>query len=162
MVGRLEEPVGIEARESNVNTSRLFRIGALSITLAMCACASRSGPRDPFAGRGSPARQGVHNYRVRLDVACDRCLISYSIGPENERLQASRAGWRRSFRRRPLIPEAIRLTASPSPGGLAARFVRILVDGEVVAVADCECDPAAQASAGFQRTLSVETVISPA
>jgi hypothetical protein len=63
----------------------------------------------------------------------------------------------------PLMPMAIRLSATPEPDGRPIRFLRISVDGEVVAEVGCrECeDRTTELTRSDRTTRSIETVIPP-
>ncbi len=127
--------------------------------MALTTCTPNRGPSDPF-GEGTPAaREGQRTYRVRLEVACDRCLITYMIGTSSDAARSGQNGWNRSFTLSPLMRETIRLTASTSPTGGDLRAIRISVDGEVVARDDCGGNLAG--ITGISCTLTAETVIPP-
>ena len=132
-------------------------------SLAATACTSAPRPSDPFASGGASSRQGPREFRVRLEVGCDKCAINYTVGPRTERLQVG-AGevWSRTFRRFPLMPEAIRLTAAVTADGGPVSSVRIYVDGDLVAEAGCGgCVGVGGLLEDDRRTHTVETVIPP-
>ena len=135
------------------------RIGALALLLALATCTPARRQRDPFGEGSSAAREGQHSYRVRLEVVCDRCLITFMIGASGSSLRSSGTGWTRSYTRFPLMPEAIRLTASTNPAGGELRAIRISVDGEVVAYD--ECGGTTAGITGDICTLTAETVSPP-
>ena len=117
------------------NRARVLTLAAVALALAASSCTPRRTSRDPFAGAEGTRREGVRSFQVRLEVGCDRCLIRYDLGPSQASDVAGRGDivWSRRFERYPLQPEAIRLTATTGREGGPLSFVRIYVDGEVVA-----------------------------
>ncbi len=139
--------------------SQLVVAAALAATL-LTSCTPRLGPADPFSGGRSPAREGVRRHIVRLEVGCDYCRIRYFVGAESFD-ETNRQVWSERLDLTPLIPTAIRLSATPMEDGKPIRWTRILVDGEVVAEDGCNnCrDATAEALSNDRRTMSVETTI---
>lgn len=142
----------------NCNTLRT----ALILTAGLAACTPPRPAADPFSGGGSSSREGVRQYRVRLEVGCDNCLVSYTLGPNTQQESSSQL-WRRNMTFTPLMPMAIRLSATPDPDARPIRFLRISVDGEVVAEVGCnECeDRTTELTRRDRTTRSIETVIPP-
>jgi len=97
---------------------------------------------------------------VKLEVGCDYCRIRYFVGAESFD-ETNRQVWSERLDLTPLIPTAIRLSATPMEDGKPIRWTRILVDGEVVAEDGCNnCrDATAEALSNDRRTMSVETTI---
>lgn len=123
----------------------------------------RTSGADPFT-RGSSAgpREGVKTYRVRIEVACDQCLIQYWLGPQRVSVTPGPADqiWSRRVSRYPLQREAIGVRASTGLEGGEVVFVKIYVDGDVVAEAYAERGDIRGAET-VPRTLSTETTIGP-
>jgi len=133
---------------------------ALCATIVLCvACTPPPGPADPFSGGVSPARDGVRQYTVRLEVGCDYCVITLNVGPDRE-TRSEQQVWSRRLSVTPLQPTAIRLSATPVEDGRSVRWVRIWVDGELVAEDGCrDCDATAEVLSRDRNTRSAETVI---
>ncbi|NNL30424.1 MAG: hypothetical protein HKO77_05345 [Gemmatimonadetes bacterium] len=126
--------------------------------LAQCTT-SRRPPADPFAGGGGASGGGVSSYEVVLEVACERCRVSYQVGPRGEQDVAT-GSWRQRMRLRPLQRTAIRLTATGHENGGSVRGVRIVVNDETVAEAGCgACDATATHLGNPQQSFTVETVV---
>lgn len=134
----------------------------LLLVIALASCTPRPLPPDPFSGGGSSSREGVRQYRVRLEVGCDRCTIQYWAGPDSRQDSGDQV-WSRHLTFTPLMPMAIRLNATPDLDGRPVRYMRISVDGEVVAEVGCdECeDRTTELTRTERRTRSIETVIPP-
>lgn len=131
-----------------------------SCVFAVVSCTPRPGPADPFAGGVSSSRQGVRQYRVRFEVACDDCSITYMVGPNATHAKGDQV-WSRNVTLTPLQRTALRLTASPEEDGRSIRYLRIIVDGEVVAAQGCgNCrDGTVEALEQTYQSMSVEAVI---
>lgn len=116
-----------------MSTVRAAAAAAALLALASTACAPIPSSSDPFADAGGAERRGADErlYRVRLEVACEGCMVTYSVAGRATSEPATTPIWRRSLDRNPRFPEAIRLVAS----GNVAR-VRIYVNGEVAASAE--------------------------
>lgn len=156
-------PVSLRSsRRRTGRTPRWTRATFVLVAAALtAACSStRPPPADPFAGGRSPARDGVRRHTVSLEVGCEGCDIQYWVGPERSNAGAS-STWRRRLDLTPLQPTAIRLSATPRRAGAPVRWVRIVVDGEVVAESTCSaCGDRTAAMLGDSRTtVSVETEI---
>lgn len=110
-------------------------IVACSLLLLM-SCASR--PSDPFGSAGAGG-EGSRSYLVLFRVSCDACSIRWSVGPEVGAVSDT-ALWHHRERVAvlPGQPTVARLTAAPMPGAKAVSWVRISVDGEVVAEASSD------------------------
>ncbi len=125
--------------------------------LAQCTTPRRP-PADPFVSGGSSSG-GVSSYDIVLEVSCERCRVSYQVGPRGEQDVAT-GSWRQRMRLRPLQRMAIRLTATAHEGGGSVRGIRIVIDDETVAEAGCgACDATATHLGGAQQAFTVETVI---
>ena len=137
--------------EAPIRRIASFGAAALAVGLAVAACAPVRSSADPFAeaGGGDRPRGDARPYRVRLEVVCEYCAITYSIAGRITSTTASSPIWRWTLDRYPRYPEAIRLTAN----GRVER-VRIYVNAEVAA--------SAERRLGDENvTLQVETVIPP-
>jgi hypothetical protein len=99
----------------------------LAAATFLAACALTPSPDDPFAA-SSGGRRADRRYRVRLEVVCNRCAVTYFLDGRIESASPDRPLWRATFDLYPRFTEAIRLTAS----GQVDR-VRIYVDGALVA-----------------------------
>jgi hypothetical protein len=86
-------------------------------------------------------------YRVRLEVVCDRCAITYAVAARITSAAANAPIWRATFVRYPRFPEAIRLTASGN-----VERIRIYVNGQLAASRERE-------TGGGHVVLQAETVI---
>jgi hypothetical protein len=129
------------------------RLIVVVLALASSACVARSsGQPDPFAATPSRAASERPAVRVTLEVVCDACLISYSIGSTEASARQDRLNpvWITRLVRRPGSTEVIELTAT-SDGGSVHR-VRIFVDGEVAAIDDND-------AMGSRATLCATAVI---
>lgn len=108
----------------------------VAILVALTACAGTSS-RDPFAvGEGSSAGAAAPNHFVRFEVSCDTCVIRWSVGGRgggvrDEALWSERVAVTASAE----SPRTARLTAAPTAGARGVSWIRISVDGEVVAEA---------------------------
>jgi len=120
-------------------------IVALAACFAACATQSRSG--DPFADAPERTRPSGRPQRVRLEVVCRDCTITYTIVARTTSAVARSPVWRVTFDRYPRFPEALRLSAS---GYVEA--VRIYVNGELVASRE-------RRAAETYTTLAVEAVV---
>lgn len=138
-----------------------LRAGLLLAT-ALASCTPPRQAADPFSGARPSSREGVRQYRVRLEVGCDNCTVQYWTGP-NSRQESANQVWSRNLTFTPLMPMAIRLSATPEVDGRPVRYVRISVDGEVVAEVGCnECeDRTTELTRRDRTTRSIETVIPP-
>ncbi len=141
----------------------MTRAGRIFLTLlfiglfSQCTTPGRPGA-DPFAGGGGSSG-GVSSYDVVLEVACERCRVSYQVGPRGGQDVAT-GSWRERMRLRPLQRTAIRLTATGHEGGGSVRGVRIMVNEETVAEAGCgACDATATQLGNPQQSFTVEAVI---
>jgi hypothetical protein len=105
------------------------------VLLALAGCTVRRGA-DPFSGDLSGRATNGPAVRVTLEVVCDACVISYSVGATSGSARQDRLNpvWTTSLVRNPMSSETARLTAT-SDGG-SVRRVRIFVDGEIAAVDD--------------------------
>jgi len=132
----------------------------LGLVIGVAACTPRPGPPDPFAGVASSKREGVRQYRVRFEVACDHCSISYMVGPSATSAKG-RQVWSRNVTMTPLQRTALRLTATPEEDGRPIRYLRISVDGDVVAEQGCgNCrDGTVEVLDRSYTTMSVEAII---
>lgn len=140
-----------------IRVGRHCLIILLVSALAQCTTPRRPGD-DPFAGGGGSDR-GVSSYDVLLEVSCERCRVSYQVGPRGEQDVAT-GSWRQRMRLRPLQRMAIRLTATGHENGGSVRGVRIVVNDETVAEAGCgSCDATATHLGNAQQAFTVETVI---
>ncbi|HUF74996.1 MAG TPA: hypothetical protein VMM35_01900 [Longimicrobiales bacterium] len=130
---------------------RVFQSVATSLVLVLAACAPARSSADPFAEAGSAdrPRSDARPYRVRLEVVCEYCAITYSVAGRITSAGATTPIWRWTLDRYPRFPEMIRLSAS----GRVER-VRIYVNGAVAASASSELGD-------DNATLEVETVIPP-
>jgi hypothetical protein len=131
---------------------RRMRAIPLLITLAASGCVSSSRSGDPFADAADSQRaelSGGRLYRVRLEVVCGGCTVTYSIAARMSSAVPATPVWRATYDRYPRFPEAIRLSAT---GEVEA--VRIFVNGDLVAFQE-------RRAAGTYGTLSVETVVPP-
>lgn len=130
------------------------------LCLGASACTPPAGPPDPFSGGLSPAREGVRTYRVRFEVACDHCQITYMIGPQATHARGEQV-WSENLRLTPLQRTALRVTAAPEEDGRPIRYMRIIVDGDVVAEQSCgTCrDRTSELIEADRTPMSVETVI---
>ena len=135
---------GLRAR---LGRSGFRRLAASLICLSACALPGR--PDDPFAAAGEAQRPSSRAYRVRLEVLCGGCTITYSIAARILSSTSDGPIWRMTFDRYPRFPEAIRLSASGE-----VESARIYVDGEVVASQE-------RRPAGSYGTLTVEAVVPP-
>jgi hypothetical protein len=142
--------------------ARIWTTRATILVLSGCAaaCTPRPASPDPFAGVVSSSGEGVRQYRVRFEVACDRCSINYMVGPNAASARGEQL-WSRNITLTPMQRTAVRLTAAPETDGRPIRYVRILVDGDVVAEQDCgNCrDGTVEAIELTYEPMSVETII---
>jgi hypothetical protein len=122
---------------------------SISLAVLLAACAVTPSVEDPFAGGGDSRRSGTRPYRVRLEVVCNQCAITYSVAGRIQSAGAVAPVWRQSFDRYPRFPEAIRLTAS----GDVDR-IRIYVNGAIVASDESDVGD-------VHAVLQAETVIPP-
>jgi hypothetical protein len=144
----------------------LLRIAPFVVLVGTTGCAIPQQSRSPFDDRGSDDSGsqtrpgGSRNFRVEFEVGCANCLIVYTAGHESSSHQASATDriWSRS-RSIDLWPSeelSLRLVATPRAGGSPVRFVRILVNREVVATSG---DDGGMTTAPDPGPLWVETVI---
>lgn len=138
----------------------LALVSAAALGACITSCTPRPRAGDPFAGGGSGTRTAGRSYRVRLEVNCDLCLVQYWVGPTTRDASADQL-WSRTLSLAPLQPTSVRLQATPAEGGRSIRYVRILVDGEVVAEQGCsDCrDATAEAFSNDRSTVAAEVVI---
>ena len=119
-----------------MNRSGLCKpVGIALLMLALPGCTAR--PRqDPFSGDLSGTARNGPEVRVTLEVVCDACFISYSVGATTGSARQERLNpiWITRWVRHPITSETVHLTATSDTGSL--RRVRIFVDGEVAAVDD--------------------------
>jgi len=145
---------------------RLLRIAPVVVLVGTTGCAIPQQARSPFDdrgsdGSGSQARPGGSStFHIEFEVGCAGCMIVYSAGFESSSHQADETDriWSRS-RSINLWPSEelpLRLVATPRAGGSSVRFVRILVDREVVASSG---DDGGMTTAPDPGPLWVETVI---
>lgn len=126
--------------------------------LTQCTTPARP-PADPFSGGGGTPGGRVQSYEIVLEVACERCRVSYQVGPRGEQDVAT-GSWRQRMSLRPLQRTAIRLTATGHEGGGSVLGARIVVNDETVAEAGCgACDPTATRLGNPQQTYTIETVV---
>lgn len=82
---------------------------------------------------------GPRRYRVRFEVKCDQCTIQWAVGPYNG-TDTDRGLW--SHRAAVILSPGDRTTASlmasPVPGSDAVSWVRVRVNGDVVAQASSD------------------------
>ena len=98
----------------NNRATGVWRCAALGLglVLGVAGCTPRPGPPDPFAGVVSSSREGVRQYRIRFEVACDYCSITYMVGPTAKSAKG-RQVWRQNFTMTPIQRTALRLSATP-------------------------------------------------
>jgi hypothetical protein len=115
--------------------SRSVRPVVAFLGLALAGCAAQRGA-DPFSGDLSGRAMNGPALRITLEVVCDACVISYSVGATAGSARQDRLNpvWTTRLVRNPMSSETVRLTAT-SDGG-SVRRVRIFVDGEIAAVDD--------------------------
>jgi hypothetical protein len=115
--------------------SRSVRLVVVFVVFALAGCTVRRGA-DPFSGDLSGRAVNGPAVRVTLEVVCDACVISYSVGATAGSARQDRLNpvWTTRLVRNPMSSENVQLTAT-SEGG-PVRRVRIFVDGEVAAVDD--------------------------
>lgn len=133
---------------------------AVLLVLATAACSPRPLPADPFAGGRSPVREGVRRTQVRLEVGCEGCDVRYWVGPEATNARANRS-WSKRLDLTPLMRTAMRLSATPREAGRPIRYLRIIVDGDVVAEGTCSAcgDRTAAILSDDRTTVTIETTI---
>ena len=137
----------------NPGASLLVLLGSC---LILVSCATRA--QNPFdAPLGERAGKF---YRVRLEVQCRQCMISWRVGMEGETLQERRT-WSHAVYAYPDAGEAFAtLSVTPIPGSGPVSWVRIRIDGKIVA--EEKNDEGTGGNPGSPlRTLSVETSIPP-
>ena len=134
-------------------------LALLGSGLILVSCATR--PQNPFdASWGGRVGDSAIPHRVRFEVSCRRCMISWRIGMDGETLQEQRT-WSHAVYAYPQMGETYAtLSASPIPGAGPVSWVRIRVDGRVVAEEKYDEDAGMSARTSLQ-TLSVETSIPP-
>ena len=117
--------------------SRSVRRVSAFLGLALAGCAVQRGA-DPFSGDLSGRAMNGPAVRVTLEVVCDACVISYSLGATSGSARQDRLNpvWTTRLVRNPMSSETVRPTAT-SDGG-SVRRVRIFVDGEIAAVEDTD------------------------
>lgn len=112
---------------------RTLAAAAVTLVAALPACAPVRSAADPFAEAGdeggAPGNARIH--RVRLEVVCEQCAVSYSVAGRSTSAGAISSIWRHTLNRYPAFPEAIRLQAS----GRVSR-IRIYVNGDLAASAE--------------------------
>ena len=142
---------------------RIHAAALAAVTLVgLLSCTPRrtGSGSDPFAGGASRSRSGVREYRVRLEVNCDGCRIQYWVGPGAADAGADQL-WSQQFTLTPLQPTPVRVLATPREGGGTVRYVRIFVDGEIVAERGCpDCrDATAEVLTTDRGTVAAEVVV---
>jgi len=105
------------------------------LVLALSGCAVQPS-QDPFSGDLSGRARNGPAVHVTLEVVCDACLISYSVGATTGSARQDRLNpvWTTRLVRHPISSETVELNATSDVGSV--RRVRIFVDGEIVAVDD--------------------------
>ena len=90
--------------------------------------------RDPFAGGTSSESRNRPAIRVRLEVVCNQCLITFTAGGErgSARPVQDDQVWSYRIVRYPIGQEMIELRATTAEGRSLER-VRIFVNGDLVA-----------------------------
>lgn len=132
--------------------------GAIAV-VSVVGCAVREAP-DPFrAPREGPVGEGVTTHFVRFQVSCDTCSVRWSVGQSTGSL-VERALWsdRIQLRLRPGETARAALSALPSAGAGAVRYVRIYVDGELAAETRGD-DEGESSSAPGSGSLSAATIV---
>ena len=134
-------------------------LALLGSCLILVSCATR--PQSPFDDPwGERAREAGTFHRVRFEVMCRQCMISWRVGMEGETLEERRT-WSHAVYAYPHAGEAFAtLSATPIPGSGPVGWVRIRVDGKIVA--EEKNDEGTGGDPGTPlRTLFVETSIPP-
>jgi len=115
---------------------------------------------DPFQDATTAPRQGEEGggselHRVRFQVSCGGCNVNWSVGFDSgsasESDLFSQVVSVRLFRNE---TTPARVFAIPDRGGADVRWVRILVDGEVVA--EAEASPGGTGELGVEAIIPVE------
>lgn len=127
----------------------LRRVAGVAAALAVVGCAPPPG--DPFAApddsRGGEAPAA---HQVRFEVSCDECRVAWSLGARSGGASASEALWSRRVPLR-VDPDGsviARVLAAPTRGRGPVSWVRIRLDGELLAEARSEeGGPAGEVSA---------------
>ena len=127
--------------------------------LAVAACGPPR-PANPFSG--PPAREGgdpATRRRVRLEVSCESCLITWRVGFQQDS-ERSKGHWSRALTVY-VEPEGAMASLSATPASDARRgvaWIRVHADGDVIA--EERGDPDAVVTRSGQ-TLTVEVLIPP-
>ena len=116
-----------------MGTPRMLTAAVVVLALTVPGCAPVRSSSDPFAGEGGAERRrtDARPYRVRLEVVCDECVVTYSFAGQTTSVGTLSPIWKYTVDRYPRFAEAIRLHAS---GQVSA--ARIYVNGELAASAD--------------------------
>ena len=147
---------------ANGRSRRVQFLALLGSVLILTACSTRV--KNPY---DSPrrAKEGYSRttHRVRFEVSCSGCLISWRAGWDQETVVASeqRGLWSRSvFVHTDLGESVATLSASPGQSGRLVSWVRIRVDGKIAAQ-ETNDEQTAVRGQRSRKTLSVETLIPP-
>ncbi len=113
---------------------RVRFLALLGSALILVSCATRT--QNPFdASSGGKAGDSAVRHRVRFEVVCRECQIAWRVGMGGETL-TDRGSWSHSVTAFPRMGDTYAsLSASPTPGAGPVSWVRIRVDGKVVAEA---------------------------
>lgn len=138
------------------STVRRAKVGAAA-TLLLTACFPAQA-RDPFR---TPSGGGGGDYklhRVRLEVSCDTCDVSWAVAFRNGR-STERGLWRHSevVSAGSDAPEVARLSATAVRDAGAVSYVRIFVDERLAAQATFDPTASPSARSGGMQTLTVQT-----
>ena len=132
-------------------------LALLGSALILLSCATRT--QNPFdaSGGGKAGDSGVR-HRVRFEVVCRECQIAWRVGMDGETL-TDRGSGSHSVTAFPQMGDTYAsLSASPTPGAGPVSWVRIRVDGKVVAEAKND-EATGVIDSNSRRSLYIETTI---
>ncbi len=127
--------------------------------LLLPSCASRS--ENPFLTGENSAKKGAgEHYRVRFEASCDVCSVDWSAASRTGGVQLTKGPW--SHSETVFLWEGqtsmARVSVQAAPGANAVSWVRIRVDGEVVAESPGEDG---RNKSGTGRAISAYTPLPP-
>ena len=127
--------------------------------LLLPSCASRS--ENPFLTGETSAKKGAgEHYRVRFEASCDVCSVDWTAAERTGGVRLTKGAW--SHSETVFLWEGqtsmARVSVQATPGANAVSWVRIRVDGEVVAKSPGEDG---RNRSGTGRSVSAYTPLPP-